>query len=108
MGTVTLIKNEIQGVADMLVHEVLEEVENLQCTEREVPDHHMDGIAEEISMQWDRLRFHRVKLSIPDMLSDDLNNLVEALAKELWAKEVNRLLDLYASQDPGYPINYRL
>ena len=80
-------------------------------TERKAPvvaEDRKDGVDEEISMELDRLRFHNVKLDVPGMPTEGLAGIVGALARELWKEQVNDLLDQYASQDPEYPINYRL
>lgn len=99
---------DIRGVAVMLVHEVVETVESLYSLRTETLEHRVDGVDEEISMELDRLRFHNVKLNIPAMPDQNIAAVVGALAKELWKDEVNSLLDLHASQDPEYPISFRL
>lgn len=102
------IRTSIDQVSVILVNEVIEEVEGLQSLRRETLEHHKDGVDEEISIEWDRLQFHNVKLDIPVTPNEDLAAVAGALAKELWKVRVNDLLDQYASQEPEYPVNFRL
>ena len=99
--------NDIKGVADTLVHEVVEQVEFLLGAREETQDPHVDGIDEEISMELYRLHFDNVKLDIPDLPNKNQAAVARAIAKELWKEEVNRLIDRY-NQNTEYPINFRL
>lgn len=108
MNVTEHLTNDIRDVADTLVHGVVEIVEYLYSLRTETPEHHVDGIDEEISMELHRLHFDNVKLDMPVMPNEGLTELVRAVAKKLWTEEVNRLLDLHASQDPEYPISFRL
>ena len=99
--------NDIRGVADTLVHEVAEQVEFLLGAREDTPEHHVDGFDEQISMELHRLRFDNVKLDIPATSNKNQYAVAQAIARELWKEEVNRLLDLY-NNDSEYPINFRL
>lgn len=102
------LTNDIRGVAGTLVREVVEIVESLYSLQTETPEHHKDGVGVEISMELHRLHFDNEKLDMPVMPDEGLTLLIQAVAKKLWAEEVNRLLDLHADQNPEYPINFRL
>lgn len=108
MSVGALIKSEVRNVATILVNGVIENIDGLYTLRAESEEHHKDGVDEEISMELDRLMFHNVRLNIPGMPNKGLTKLVQAASKRLWTKEVNRLLDLHDSQDPEYPISFRL
>ena len=108
MNVTEHLTNDIHGVADTLVQEVLENVETLYNVRTETLEHHKDGIDEEISMELDRLRFHNVKLDIPSMPTEGLAGIVGALARELWNERVKWLLEQYNAQEPEVKISVRL